>query len=215
MNIIQAVKEIANYLSNCFEKDKFYIQYKSTTNPEEFETKTPDIFIFTCPSSALSGNYPARCPSVVLTLDGRDDSTYDITVSLCVSSSSLSKKEIAIKNDDRSFTVGEYDGDLCGIEADDKIVTGSLSVGEVEQGKTKSDSNYDTRADTDLIIESILFTEQVCNYIYNFTELNISNINVDYTDVSLPDSPYAISGVSFKVSVNLEHRDQNPYNNLY
>ena len=210
MTIIQAVKEIANYLSNCFEKDKFYIQYKSTTNPEEFETKTPEIYIFTCPSSELIEGYPARCPSIVLTLDGRDDSTYDITVNLCISSASLSKQEIAIKNNDGSFTVGEYDGPLTVGEDN-----GSSTVGEVEERNKESDVNCDTRADRDLVIESILFTDQICNYIYNFTELNISNIAVDYTDVSLPDSPYAISSVSFKVSVNLEHRGQNPYNDLY
>ena len=184
MTIIQAVKEIANYLSNCFEKDKFYIQYKSTTNPEEFETKTPEIFIFTCPSSELIEGYPSRCPCIVLTLDGRDDSTYDITANLCISSASISEQEKARPNMDNSFNVGEGEG-------------------------------YSTEADSDLIIESILFTDQICNYIYNFTELNISNINVEYPDTSLPDFPYAISSVSFKVSVNLEHRDQNPYNDLY
>lgn len=200
MNIIQAVKEIANYLSNCFEKDKFYLQYKSTTNPEEFETKKPDIYIFTCPSSSLKDGYPSRCPSVVITLDGRDDSEYSITVNLCVSSSSLAKQEIAVRNDDNSYTVGEYDG--------------PLPVGEHE-GETDSDVDCDTESDNDLIIESILFTEQVCNYIYNFTDLDINNISVEYPDVSLPDHPYAISSVSFKVSVNLEHRGQNPYNDLY
>ena len=184
MNIIQAVKEIASYLSNCFEKDKFYVQYKSTTNPEEFETKTPDIYIFTCPSSAMVDSYPSRCPCIVLTLDGRDDSTYDITANLCISSASLSEQEKARPNLDNTYTVGEGEG-------------------------------YETEADDDLIIESILFTDQVCNYIYNFTQLDINSINVEYSDVSLPDFPYAISAVSFKVSVNLEHRGQNPYNDLY
>lgn len=184
MNIIQAVKEIANYLSNCFEKDKFYLNYKSTTNPEEFETKKPEIFIFTCPSSAMIDGYPSRCPCVVLTLDGRDDSTYDITANLCISSASISEQEKARPNMDNTYTVGEGNG-------------------------------YDTEADEDLILESILFTDQICNYVYNFTDLEVSNINIEYPDVSLPDFPYAISSVSFKVSVNLEHRNQNPYNDLY
>lgn len=184
MNIIQAVKEIASYLSNCFEKDKYYLQYKSTTDPEEFETKTPDIYIFTCPSSALHEGLPTRCPSIVLTLDGRDDSTYDITANICISSASISEQEKATPNNDNSFTVGEGEG-------------------------------YSTESDEDLILESILFTDQICNYIYNFTQLDISNINVEYPDVSLPDFPYAISSVSFKVSVNNEHRGQNPYNDLY
>ena len=184
MNIIQAVTQIANYLSNCFEKDKFYVQYKSTTNPEEIETKTPDIYIFTCPSSAMVDSYPSRCPCVVLTLDGRDDSTYDITANLCVSSASLSEQEKARPNVDGSFTVGEGEG-------------------------------YETDADNDLVMESILFTDQICNYIYNFTQLDISNINVEYPDVSLPDFPYAISSVSFKVSVNLEHRGQDPFSDYY
>lgn len=184
MNIIQAVKEIANYLSNCFEKDKFYLQYKSTTNPEEFEVKKPDIYIFTCQSSALIDGYPARCPCIVLTLDGRDDSTYDITINLCISSASVSEQEKARQNNDNSFNVGDGEG-------------------------------YSTESDDDLIIESILFTDQVTNYIYNFTQLDISNINVEYPDVNLPDFPYAISSVSFKVAVNLEHRGQDPYNDLY
>ena len=184
MNIIQAVKEIASYLSNCFEKDKFYIQYKSSTNPEKFETKTPDIYIFMCPSSAMVDSYPSKCPCVVLTLDGRDDSTYDITANLCVSSASLSEQEKARPNVDGSFTVGDGEG-------------------------------YETDADNDLILESILLTDQICNYLYNFKQLDIGSINIEYPDVSVPDFPYAISSVSFKVSVNLEHRDQNPYNNLY
>ena len=184
MNIIQAVREIANYLSNCFEKDKFYLQYKSTTDPNEFETRKPEIFVFTCPSSAMVESYPARCPCVVLTLDGRDDASYDITANLCVSSASLSEQEKARPNGDNTFTVGEGEG-------------------------------FDTQADDDLIIESILFTDQVCNYIYNFTTLGVSDISVNYPDVSLPDFPYAISSVSFKMSVNLEHRNQNPFNELY
>ena len=184
MNIIQAVTQIANYLRNCFKKDKFYLQFKSTTNPEEFETKKPDIYIFTCPSSAMVDSYPSKCPCVVLTLDGRDDSTYDITANLCVSSASISEQEKARSNNDNTYTVGEGKG-------------------------------YETDADDDLIIESILFTDQICNYIYNFAELNISNISVEYPDVSLPDFPYAISGVSFKISVNLEHRGQDPFSQYY
>ena len=184
MNIIQAVKEIANYLSNCFEKDKFYLNYKSTTEPNEFETRKPEIYIFTCPSSAMVDCYPSRCPCIVLTLDGRDDSTYDISVNLCVSSASVSEQEKARPNMDNSYTVGEGNG-------------------------------YSTESDDDLILDSILFTDQVCNYIYNFTELDINNISVEYPDVSLPDFPYAISSVSFKVSVNLEHRGQDPFNDFY
>lgn len=186
MNIIQAVKEIASYLSQCFEKDKFYLQYKSTTDPEEFETRKPEIYIFTCPSSAMVESYPARCPCIVLTLDGRDDASYDITANLCVSSASLSEQEKARPNEDNPtvYDVGEGEG-------------------------------YDTQSDDDLIIDSILFTDQVCNYIYNFTQLNISDITVIYPDVSLPEFPYAVSSVSFKMSVNLEHRGQNPFNDLY
>lgn len=184
MNIIQAVKEIASYLSQCFEKDKFYLQYKSTTDPEEFEVRKPEIYIFACPSSAMVESYPARCPCIVLTLDGRDDASYDITANLCVASPSLSEQEKARPNVDRTYTVGEGEG-------------------------------YSTESDDDLIIDSILFTDQVCNYIYNFTQLNISDITVSYPDVSLPDFPYSISSVSFKMSVNLEHRNQNPFNELY
>ena len=153
MNIIQAVKEIASYLSQCFEKDKFYLNYKSTTDPEEFETRKPEIFIFTCPSSAMIEGYPARCPCVVLTLDGRDDSEYSLTANLCISSSSLSEQEKARPNVDKTFTLGEGDG-------------------------------YNTESDEDLIIESILFTDQVCDYIYNFTQLDINNISVEYPSPS-------------------------------
>ena len=184
MNIIQAVKEIASYLSQCFEKDKFYLNYKSTTVPEEFEVKKPEIYIFTCPSSAMIESYPARCPCIVLTLDGRDDSTQEITANLCVSSASLSEQEKARPNQDNTFTVGEGEG-------------------------------YSTESDDDLIIDSILFTDQVCNYIYNFTTLGISDISVNYPDVSLPDFPYAVSSVAFKMSINLEHRGQNPFGDYY
>ena len=186
MNIIQAVKEIASYLSRCFEKDKFYLQYKSTTNPEEFEASVPDIFCFTCPSSAIVDSYPAKCPCIVLTLDGRDDTSYDITANLCISSASHSEQEMAypVEGNPNLYNVGEGEG-------------------------------YSTESDEDLIIESILFTDQICNYIYNFTTLDVSEISVTYPDVSLPDFPYAVSSVSFKLSVNLEHRNQNPFNSFY
>ena len=184
MNVIQAVKEIASYLSQCFEKDKFYLQYKSTTDPENFEVRKPELYIFTCPSSAMVESYPARCPCVVLTLDGREESEYSITANLCVSSSSFSEQEKARPREDNTYIVGEGEG-------------------------------YSTESDDDLIIESILFTDQICNYIYNFTLLNINNINVNYSDISLPDFPYAVSSVSFKVSVNLEHRGQNPFSEYY
>lgn len=186
MNIVQAVKEIATYLNNCFINDKYYLQYKSSSDPEEFEARAPALYLFTCPSSAMQEEYPSRCPCVVITLDGRDDSTYDLTANLCVSSTSISEQEKArpVENTPNLYDVGEGEG-------------------------------YDTQADDDLIIESILFTDQVTNYLYNFTLLNISEISVTYPDVSLPDFPYAVSSVSFKLSVNLEHRGQNPYNDLY
>lgn len=186
MNIIQAVKEIASYLSGCLLRDKYYLQYKSTTNPEEFEASTPSIYCFTCPSSAIVDSYPARCPCIVLTLDGRDDTTYDITANLCVSSSSVSEQEKArpVEGTPNLYNVGEGEG-------------------------------YDTQSDDDLILESILFTDQICNYLHCFTGLGISDISVQYPDVSLPDFPYSVSSVSFKLSVNLEHRGQNPYSSYY
>jgi hypothetical protein len=186
MNIVKAFEILASYLRKHLANDKYFIQYKSTIDPEEFEASVPDIFCFTCPSSAIVDSYPAKCPCIVLTLDGRDDTSYDITANLCISSASRSEQEMArpVEGNQNLYNVGEGEG-------------------------------YSTESDEDLIIESILFTDQICNYIYNFTTLDVSEISVTYPDVSLPDFPYCISSVSFKLSVNLEHRGQNPFNDLY
>lgn len=81
------------------------------------------------------------------------------------------------------------------------------SVGEGE--------NYNTDSDTDLLIEGILFTDQISNYMYNWTEMDVSEISIEYPSVDLPDFPYAVSSVSFKLSVNLSRIGENPFNHLY
>ena len=186
MTIVQAIKTLAEYLQTKLIEDKYYLQYKSTTEPTEFEAAAPSIYCFTMPSSAIIDTYPAKCPCIVLTLDGRDDTSYDITANLCISSASRSEQEIArpVEGNPNLYNVGEGEG-------------------------------YSTESDDDLIIDSILFTDQICNYIYNFTTLDVSDISVIYSDVRLPDFPYCVSSVSFKLSVNLEHRGQNPFNDLY
>lgn len=185
MTIVQAIKSIAEYLQTRLAADKDTLQYKSTTNPEEFETAVPSIYCFTMPSSALVDAYPAKCPSICITIDGRDDYTYAITAHLCISSASRSEKEMARPAEmPNQFELGEGTG-------------------------------YTTESDDDLIIESILFTDQIYNYIMNYTSVGINGVSVEYPDVSLPDFPYAISTVSFKVTVNAAHIGQNPYNDLY
>lgn len=185
MTISKAIKQVAEYLESKFIEDRYVLQYKSTTDPEEFEVGSPDIFCFTMPSSAIIDNYPARCPSICITLDGRSDYTYDVTAHICLSSSSQSEKEIANPTEQKGvYEVGEGEG-------------------------------YTTESDNDLIVESILFTDQVYNYIMNYTDLNVSEVTIEYPDVSLPDFPYAISSVSFKLDLNITHNGQNPFNHLY
>ena len=186
MNIVKAVEALAKYFRECLTNDKYYLQYKSTTDPEEFEANVPSVYCFTCPSSAIIDNYPAKCPCIVLTLDGRDDTTYDITAHLCISSVSQSEQEMAhpVKDNPNLYDVGEGEG-------------------------------YSTESDDDLIIESILFTDQIANYIYGLKTLDVSEINVEYPSVDLPDFPYAISSVSFKLGVDNSHTNNNPYNEYY
>lgn len=186
MNIIQAVRSLAGYLQAKLEEDKFYLQYKSTTDPSEFEASIPSIYCFTMPSSTIIDTYPAKCPCICITLDGRDESTYSITLHLCISSPSLSEKEMATP------------------------VEGPQNLYNVGEGE-----NYSTESDDDLLIEGILFTDQIYNYMSNFTALDVSELTVEYPSVDLPDFPYAISSVSFKMAVNQSKIGENPFNEYY
>lgn len=186
MTIVQAIKSLAEYLQVKLTEDRNYLQYKSSTDPNEFETAIPSIYCFTMPSSTIIDSYPAKCPAICITLDGRDDDSYSITLHLCISNVSLSEKEMAVpvQNEQNCYTVGE--GEECTTEADE-----------------------------DLLIESILFTDQMATYMYNYTAMNVSEISIDYTDVSLPDFPYAVSSVSFKMSVNVDNIGRNPLDDMY
>ena len=186
MNIIQAVNSLAEYLQTKLTEDKYYLQYKSTTDPTEFEAAVPSIYCFTMPSSAIIDTYPAKCPCICITLDGRDESSYSITLHLCISSASISEQEMAVP------------------------VKGSQNLYNVGEGE-----NYNTESDSDLLIEGILFTDQISRYISNFTLFALDEISVEYPSVDLPDFPYAVSSVSFKMSVNLSRAGENPYNTLY
>lgn len=186
MTIVQAIKTLAEYLQGRLTEDKYYLQYKSTTNPEEFEAAVPSIYCFTMPSSAIIDTYPAKCPCICITLDGRDDTSYSITLHLCISSASVSEQEMATP------------------------VEGQKNLYDVGEGE-----NYNTDSDSDLLIEGILFTDQIFNYVSNFTLLALDEISVEYPSVDLPDFPYAVSSVSFKMSVNLSRVGQDPYSSLY
>ena len=186
MTIVQAIKTLAEYLQGRLTEDKYYLQYKSTTNPEEFEAAVPSIYCFTMPSSAIIDTYPAKCPCICITLDGRDDTSYSITLHLCISSASVSEQEMATP------------------------VEGQKNLYNVGEGE-----NYNTDSDSDLLIEGILFTDQIFNYVSNFTLLALDEISVEYPSVDLPDFPYAVSSVSFKMSVNLSRVGQDPYSSLY
>lgn len=185
MDIIRAVKKLAEYLNTRFSEDKFYLQYKSTLQPNEFEVCTPTIYTFTAPSSELvDGYYPAKCPCVVLTLDAREDYNYTLTANLCISNVSTSEREMAHKLADNLYKIGE---------------------GE----------NYTTEADLDLVMLSIMFTDQVYNYMKQYKELNVSNVLVNYPEVSLPDFPYAISSVTFQISINISEVGQIAFHDYY
>ena len=186
MNIIQAVNSLAEYLRTKLTEDKYYLQYKSTTDPAEFEAAVPSIYCFTMPSSAIIDTYPAKCPCICITLDGRDEYSYSITLHLCISSASISEQEIAVP------------------------VEGAQNLYNVGEGE-----NYNTESDSDLLIEGILFTDQIAHYMYNYTSMDVSEISIEYPSVDLPAFPYAISSVSFKMSVNLSRIGENAYDSLY
>lgn len=186
MTIIQAIKSLAEYLQTKLTEDKYYLQYKSTTDPAEFEAAVPSVYCFTMPSSAIIDTYPAKCPCICITLDGRDDHSYSITLHLCISSASASEQEIAVP------------------------VGGVRNLYNVGAGE-----NYNTESDNDLLIEGILFTDQIANYMYNWTAIDVSEISIEYPSVDLPDFPYAISSISFKMSINRDMIGQNPYDSFY
>ena len=184
LNIVQGITRIANYMRDKFVADKCYLQYKSGIDPDEYSVYTPDIYCFTIPSTDLKDAYPARCPCICLTLDGRVDQEYDVTAHLCISNVSLSDSEIATPVGENVFEITPKEG-------------------------------YDTNGDSDLLIESILFTDQVYNYISNYKDLEITDIQVEYPQVDLPDYPYAVSTVSFKLNINISEIGSNPYHDYY
>lgn len=184
MVITQIIEKLAQYLQGNLEADKHTLQYKSTVEMSEFETSIPQIYKYTMPSSTLIDGYPARCPAIVITLDGRDDAIYDVTLHLCVSNVSVNDKEKAYKVGENCYEMGESDV-------------------------------YNTSGDYDLIVESILFTDQIYNYMSNCKELDVSDINIIYTDADLTEYPYATSSVSFKVGCNKSHVGQDPYHEYY
>lgn len=184
LNIVQGIQKVAKYLQDKFVKDKCYLQYKSSIDPDTYDVYTPDIYCFTIPSTDLKDAYPARCPCICLTLDGRNDSIYDVTAHLCISNVSLSDSEIAHPLGNGVFEISAKEG-------------------------------YDTNGDTDLLIESILFTDQVYNYISNYKDLAVSDITVEYPQVDLPDYPYAVSTVSFKLNINISEIGQNAFQEYY
>jgi hypothetical protein len=106
MNIIKAIQNIKSYLDASLLNDKDTLQYKSAVEPSEFEHSVPDIYCFTMPSSALIENYPSKCPTICITLDGKESDSYLVTCHLCVSSSSVSGKEMAIQDSYNRYHMG-------------------------------------------------------------------------------------------------------------
>lgn len=185
MTIVNTIQLIAAYLKAKLTEDKNTLQYKSTTVPSDFEVAIPDIYCFTMPSSTIIDSYPARCPAICITLDGRDNYNYTVSLHLCISSASKSSKEVAIPTD----------------------IPNIYEMGTSEE--------YDTNADDDLLIESILFTDQIYNYILQFTTFAVSDLSVEYPSVDLPDYPYAVSRVTFNVVVNQANIGGRPYDDFY
>lgn len=186
MNIYTAINNLARYLRNKLHDDEYWLQYKASTAPDDFATAIPDVFTFTMPSSALVDGYPARCPCICITLDGRDNFTYDVTLHLCISNASLSEKEMA---------------------RPDTKIPGRYNVGDGD--------GYSTEGDSDLIAESILFTDQINQYLENYTAADIRSITVEYVDADLADYPYAISTIYFKMNVNISKIGERPFDNFY
>lgn len=185
MTIVKAIQNLVSYLQMKLTEDKYGLQYKSTTEPDEFEVSIPDIYMFTVPSSALIDSYPAKCPCICITLDGRDDYNYNVSLHLCISNVSTSDKEMA--NPTKVPNVYE------------------LGTGE----------EYSTIADEDLLVEGILFTDQIYNYMMNYSAADISELSVEYPEVDLPDFPYAVSTVSFKMAVNVPNIGARLYDEYY
>lgn len=171
--IIEHLQSLKKYLDERLEGDINSLRYKSTIEPDMFSTQKPEIYLFTMPSSGLVDGYPSKCPCMCITLDGREgENQYAIGVHLCVSNGSTSEAEKAIR------------------------------VGENKYQFNSDNRDYTTDADEDLVVESILFTNQIYNYIRNYTQVNVTDLSLEYPDVSLPDFPYAISNLTFKIQID-------------
>lgn len=183
MNIVTAMDAFCDYLRGKLDADKHGLQFKSTTTPTDYETKVPDVFGFTMPQTKLVDRYPASCPCVCVTLNGRNENKYTLCANLCVSSSSLSDGEMANPVD---FNRYEFD----------------------------DSTGYDTQNDENLLVESIHFTDKIYEYIVTY-QAAVSDVVVEYETPDLPNHPYAVSRVTFAITVNQDNIGRNAFNELY
>lgn len=187
MTIVESVELLAQYMREKFEELKYSIQYKSAQSPREFEASAVKVYAFTMPSSDIVDGYPNKCPCVVLTVDGRNDDGYTVTAHICINSPSISEREVAHPTK----------------------IPNLYDVG------TGASDNYDTAADVDLLIESLIITEQTYNIIARNTGKILSSISMETPSPDLPDFPYAVSSVQFVINPNPEKIGENGFVEFY
>lgn len=175
ISITQYIDRLYEYLTGFFD-DYHGIAAKSNDEPfgGEFLNK-PYIYRYLMPSCDLCGQYPSKSPCIVITVDSQDDNTtYSITLHLCVKYDAISEAE---KARPIPGAVGAYEF----VESDD----------------------YNTNADVELYKESLIFTELLTSVLYKNQGLSISDVTSELPDPTLPDHPYCVSSISFKAKVNV------------
>ena len=189
LNIIQAIRNLKVYLDGQFKTNEYALQYKTSDNPNQYEVSTPHIYTFTCPSEDLIDAYPKYCPAIVLTVDSHDeDNIFKCTAHTCVCNPSIADKEIAqaVEGIENRFVFKD----------DDKYNVGG-------------------NADNALIESSIYFTEQLFKYLSTYEDCELSEINVNMPEPSLPDFPFCTTTISFNMQINYNKIGQTKWDELF
>lgn len=186
MNIIDRLNHIKDFLVSKFKEDAHCVVYKKSEgfefDPSDFSV--PDIFVLEVPDDKLCGTNPYRCPAVKIDLDRFDGEVYNIVMTLVVVDPCIHKTEICTKVGENKFVYENkfYDKDGNEIEF----------------------TNFNS---VELTKASILFTEQVLDYIFGYSVIcsQISNIRAEYSS-SKVNKPYCYSQISFDIRLTNNNR---------
>lgn len=183
--ITQFIDALTEYLNDSF-KDYSGLAFKCSNDPNSGDnTSKPFIYQYLMPSSDLIEGYPNKSPCIVITVDNRNDNTYNLSVHLCVRYDSISEKEKVHQVD--ASDIYEY----------------------------SDEDGYETQSDVELYKSSLLFNDLVYNLLKTNRGLNLQNIQSELPQPDLIEFPYSTSTITFEVQLNSRNIGQDAYNDLY